>query len=112
MRNLRNSATLIGRVGLEPKIVNFDNGNRIATFSLATDDSYKNKEGEKVENTQWHNIVVRNGLVKVVEGYVKKGQEICVEGKITTRTWDDKEGKKHYTTEIMVNDLLLLGSKK
>lgn len=112
MRNLRNSVSLIGRVGVEPKIVKFENGSSIANFTLATDESYKNKKGEKVEETQWHNLVVRNGLVKVVESYVKKGQELVIEGRLTTRSWEDKEGQKHYTTEILVNDLLMLGGKK
>ena len=112
MKTLRNSVTLIGRVGQDPKIVTFENGGSIAKFSLATDESYKSKEGVKVENTQWHNLVISNGLVKVVEGYVKKGNEICVEGKISYNNWEDKEGQKHYTTEILVNELLLLGGKK
>jgi single-strand DNA-binding protein len=112
MKSLRNTVTLIGRVGQNPEIINFDNGGSIAKFSLATTDSWKNKKGEKVEDTQWHNLVVNNGLVKVVEGYVEKGKEICVEGRIVTRKWEDKDGKAHYTTEIQVNDLLLLGGKK
>ena len=111
MRNLRNSVTLIGRVGKEPKIVNFENGGRIANFSLATSDSYRNKAGEKIEETQWHNLVVRDGMVKIVEDFVKKGKEIAIEGKLVTRSWDDKEGNKHYVTEVLVNDVLLLGRK-
>ncbi|MCL4149392.1 UNVERIFIED_CONTAM: hypothetical protein GTU68_002367 [Idotea baltica] len=83
----------------------------MAKFSMATDDSYKDKQGNKVEKAYWHNIVITGGLVKVVEGYVKKGQEIAVEGKLTNRSYDTKEGEKRYITEIMVNELLLMGGK-
>lgn len=112
MKNLRNSVRLIGHVGQNPEIVKFEKGGQIAKFSLATDESYKNKDGEKVEETQWHNLVVSNGLSKVVEQYVKKGQELCIEGRLSTRSWEDKDGKKHYFTEILVNDFLMLGAKK
>lgn len=95
----------------EPEIVTFQDGNKMAKFSMATDDSYKDKEGTKVERAYWHNVVVRGGLVSVVENYVKKGQEIAVEGKLTNRSYETKEGEKRYVTEILVNDLLLLGSK-
>ena len=108
MNALRNKVQLIGRLGQEPEIINFADGNKMAKFSLATDDSYKDKDGKKVERTDWHNIVIKGGLVKVVEGYVKKGQEIAVEGKLTTRDWEDKEGNKRYITEVVCNELLLL----
>ena len=109
MNALRNKVQLIGRLGQDPEVLTFDDGGKIAKFSMATDDSYKDKQGQKVERTQWHNIIVRGGLVNVVENYVVKGQEIAVEGKLTNRSWDDKEGNKRYTTEVMVNELLLLG---
>lgn len=109
MNALRNKVQLIGRLGQDPEIVNFDDGNKLAKFSMATDDSYKDKEGNKVERTQWHNVVVRGGLARIVEDYVAKGQEIAVEGKLTNRTYDDKEGQKRYVTEIQCNELLLLG---
>ena len=111
MNALRNKVQLIGRLGQDPEILNFDDGNKLAKFSLATDDSYKDKSGEKVERTQWHNVIVRGGLVNVVENYVTKGQEIAVEGKLTNRSWDDKDGNKRYTTEIVVNELLMLSPK-
>ncbi len=111
MNALRNKVQLIGRLGQDPEIVSFEDGNKLAKFSMATDDSYKDKEGQKVERTQWHNVVVRGGLVNVVENYVIKGQEIAIEGKLTNRSWEDKEGNKKYVTEIMCNELLLLGSK-
>ena len=108
MNALRNKVQLIGRLGQDPEIVNFPNGDRIAKFSLATDDSYKDKDGKKVERTYWHNVVVSGGLVKVVEQYVSKGQEIAVEGKLTNRTWEDKNGQKRYFTEVQCTELLLL----
>ncbi|WP_417854246.1 single-stranded DNA-binding protein [Xanthomarina gelatinilytica] len=109
MNTLRNKVQLIGRLGQDPEIINFEDGNKMAKFSLATDDSYKDKKGEKVERTYWHNIIVKGGLVKVVENYITKGKEIAVEGKLTNRSWEDKDGKKHYTTEILCNELLMLG---
>lgn len=108
MNALRNKVQLIGRLGQDPEIINFANGDKMAKFSLATDDSYKDKEGKKVERTDWHNIVVKGGLVKVVENYVNKGQEIALEGKLTTRAWEDKEGNKRFTTEVVCNELLML----
>lgn len=111
MNTLRNTVQLIGRLGQDPEVVTFQDGNKIAKFSMATDDSYKDKSGNKVERSYWHNIVVTGGLVKVVEGYVKKGQEIAIEGKLTNRSYDTKEGEKRYITEILVNELLLLGGK-
>jgi len=111
MNALRNKVQLIGRLGQEPEIVNFEDGNQLAKFSMATDDSYKDSEGNKIDRTHWHNVVVRGGLVKVVDNYVEKGQEIAIEGKLTSRSYDDKDGVKRYITEIMCNELLLLGSK-
>ncbi|HXJ99574.1 MAG TPA: single-stranded DNA-binding protein [Gelidibacter sp.] len=111
MNALRNTVQLIGRLGQDPEIVSFPDGNKIAKFSMATDDSYKDKNGTKVERTYWHNIVVKGGLVGVVEKYVTKGKEIAVEGKLTNRFWEDKDGKKQYITEILCNELLLMGGK-
>lgn len=108
MNTLRNKVQLIGRLGQEPEITTFPDGNKIAKFSMATDDSYKDKNGQKVERAYWHNVVVRGGLVQVVESYVQKGQEIAIEGKLTNRSWEDKEGNKRYITEILCNELLML----
>src|SRR5690606_3520833 len=108
MNALRNKVQLIGRLGQDPEIVTFADGNKIAKFSMATDDSYKDKKGQKVERTYWHNVVVRGGLVKVVEEYITKGKEIAVEGKLTNRSWDDKDGNKRYITEILCSELLML----
>ncbi|MEM6514871.1 MAG: single-stranded DNA-binding protein [Bacteroidota bacterium] len=108
MNALRNKVQLIGRLGQDPEIMTFQDGNKMAKFSMATDDSYKDNNGNKVERAYWHKVIVKGGLVKVVENYVNKGQEIAIEGKLTNRSWEDKEGNKRYTTEIVCNELLML----
>ncbi len=108
MNTLRNKVQLIGRLGQEPEIITFKDGNKMAKFSMATDDSYKDKSGAKVERSYWHNIIVKGGLVTIVENYVNKGQEIAIEGKLTNRSWEDKDGNKRYTTEVICNELLML----
>ncbi len=110
MNTLRNKVQLIGRLGQEPEIMTFTDGNKMAKFSIATDDSYKDKNGSKIERVYWHNIVVKNGLVNIVENYVVKGQEIVIEGKLTHRSYVTKEGEKRYITEVIVNELLLLNT--
>lgn len=112
MNTLRNKVQLIGRLGQEPEITTFPDGNKIAKFSMATDDSYKDKNGQKVERAYWHTIIVRGGLVKVVESYVQKGQEIAIEGKLTNRSWEDKDGNKRYITEVICNELLMLSKNE
>ncbi|MBR9847711.1 MAG: single-stranded DNA-binding protein [Algicola sp.] len=109
MNSLKNKVQLIGRLGQDPEIITFEDGGKIARFNLATDDSYKDKQGNKIERTYWHPVVVKNGLVKVVENYITKGKEIAIEGKLTIRSWDDNDGKKHYVTEVVANELLMLG---
>jgi single-strand DNA-binding protein len=111
MTTLRNSVQLIGRLGNEPEVRTFESGKKMATFNLATSEVYYNNQGEKVEETQWHNIVVWGKKVDVVENYVKKGQEIAIQGKIQTRSYE-KDGEKRYITEINLNELLMLGGKK
>ncbi|SEG40889.1 single-strand binding protein [Halpernia humi] len=108
--SLRNKVSLIGRTGKEVEIINFEKG-KLAKVSLATSDFYTNALGEKVEETQWHNLVVNGKLADIMEKYVTKGKEIAVEGKIQYRTYEDKEGIKRYSTEIRVDELVLLGAK-
>lgn len=108
--SLRNKVTLIGRTGKEVEIVKFDNG-KLAKVSLATTDHYTNVLGEKVEETQWHNLVVNGKLADIMEKYVEKGKEIAVEGKIVYRNYEDKEGVKRFTTDIRVDQLVLLSGK-
>lgn len=108
--SLRNKVTLIGRTGKEVEIVKFENG-KLAKVSLATTDYYTNALGEKVEETQWHNLVANGKLADIMEKYVEKGKEIAVEGKIVYRTYEDKDGVKRYTTDIRVEELVMVGSK-
>jgi single-strand DNA-binding protein len=111
MNSIRNSVQLIGHIGKDPEVKSFG-AKRKASFSIATTDSYKNSKGEKVEDTQWHNIVIWGKLVEIVEKYVKKGSEVAVEGKLIHRVYETDKGEKRYITEISVNDLVLLGKKK
>lgn len=108
--SIRNKVTLIGHTGKEVEIINFENG-KLAKVTLATNDFYTNAKGDKVEETQWHNLVVNGKLADVMEKYVTKGKEIAVEGKIQYKTYEDKDGVKRYSTEIRVEELMLLGSK-
>ena len=111
MKNLRNTVTLIGHLGMTPEIKSFDNGKKMAKFSLATNETYRNAQGEKITDTQWHNIVAWGKTAEIIEKYVQKGTELVIEGKLTSRTYDDKEGNKKYFTEIIVNDVLMVGKK-
>ena len=111
MSTLRNKVQLIGNLGNDPEIVNLESGKMLAKFSLATNESYKNAKGEKVTDTQWHNIVAWGKTAEIIEKYVTKGKEIAVEGKLTSRSYDDKEGNKRYITEVVCNELVMLGSK-
>jgi len=109
MNALRNKVQLIGNVGNDPEIKTFDGGRKLANFTLATNESYKNDKGEKVEQTEWHKVVAWGKTAEIIEKYVAKGKEIAIEGKLTHRTYDDKNGEKRYITEVVVNDVLLLG---
>lgn len=111
MSTLTNKVQLIGHVGKEPEIVNLESGKKLAKFSMATNESYKNGSGERITETQWHNIIAWGKTADLVEKYVNKGKEVGIDGKLTTRSWDDKEGNKHYITEVVCNELLLMGSK-
>ncbi|HKL35632.1 MAG TPA: single-stranded DNA-binding protein [Salegentibacter sp.] len=111
MSTIRNKVQLIGNVGREPEIVNLESGKKLAKFSVATNENYKNASGERITDTQWHNIVAWGKTAELIEKYVNKGKEVGVEGKLTTRSWDDKDGTKHYITEVICNELLLLGQK-
>ena len=110
MNNLRNKVQLIGRLGQAPEIISFENGSKLAKFSLATNDYYKNAKGEKVEETQWHSLFCWGPKADIIEKYVTKGKEIAVEGKLITRSYETKEGEKRYRTEVQVSEILMLGS--
>ena len=106
-----NRVTLVGNVGEVPKISYRDNKAFVANFPLATNEYWKNKEGEEVCRTEWHRIVVWNGAAEIVKQHVNKGDALYVEGKISTNSWDDKEGNKHYSTEIVCDNFLFLSTK-
>ncbi|MAT90181.1 MAG: single-stranded DNA-binding protein [Flavobacteriaceae bacterium] len=109
MNALRNKVQLIGNLGNDPEIVTLDSGKKLAKFSMATNETYKNQQGERVTDTQWHNVVAWGKTADLVESYVTKGKEIAIEGKLTHRSYEDKEGVKRYSTEVVCNELLLLG---
>ncbi|AUC74861.1 MULTISPECIES: single-stranded DNA-binding protein [Flavobacteriaceae] len=109
MNTLRNKVQLIGNLGQDPEIINLESGKKLARFTLATNESYKNAKGEKITDTQWHQIVAWGKTADIIEKYVIKGKEVAIDGKLTTRSWEDKDGMKRYTTEVLCNELLLLG---
>ncbi|MCK4465190.1 MAG: single-stranded DNA-binding protein [Bacteroidales bacterium] len=106
-----NKVILVGNVGKDPEVRYLDSGVAVANFPFATSETYKNKNGEKVTTTEWHNIVLWRGLAEVVEKYVKKGSQLYLEGKIRTRSWDDRDGNKRYTTEIIADTMQMLGRR-
>jgi len=106
-----NKVILVGNVGKDPEVRYLDSGVAVANFPFATSEKYKNKQGEKVTNTEWHNIVMWRGLAEVVEKYVNKGSQLYIEGKIRTRSYDDKDGIKRYITEIIGDNMQMLGRK-
>lgn len=109
MNAMKNTVQLIGHVGQEPEIKTFDGGKKLANLTIATNDSYKNDKGEKVEQTEWHKVVAWGRTADLIEKYVTKGLQIGIEGKLTHRSYDDKNGEKRYITEVVVNEVLLLG---
>ena len=109
MNAMKNTVQLIGNVGNDPEIKSFDGGKKVATITIATNDSYKNDKGEKVEQTEWHKVVAWGKTADIIEKYVTKGLQIAVEGKLTHRSYDDKNGEKRYITEVVANEVLLLG---
>mgnify|MGYP003626239058 FL=1 len=110
MSTLRNKVQLIGNVGQEPTITNLDNGKKVVRLSLATNEQYKNGQGEKQTDTNWHSLVAWGKTADIIEKYVTKGKEIAIEGKLTSRSYEDKDGIKRYVTEVVVSEILLLGN--
>lgn len=107
-----NKVILIGNLGKDPESFTFENGVKKVSFSLATTESYKDKEGNKVDQTEWHNVVLWRSLADVAEKYLSKGNQVFIEGKIKTRAWDDKDGNKRYTTEIYADSMTMLGGRR
>lgn len=106
-----NKVILVGNVGKDPEVRYLDSGVAVCNFSLATSESYTNKNGEKVTQTEWHNIVLWRKLAEIAETYVKKGMQLYIEGRIRTRSWEDQDGNKRYTTEIYGDNMQMLGRK-
>lgn len=112
MQNLRNRVQLIGRLGQDPEVRVLASVKKLATFSVATTDSYRNASGDKVEETQWHNVVAWGKVAEIAGEYLSKGQEVALEGKLTHRSYETSSGEKRYVTEVNLNELLMIGAKK
>ncbi|MAZ28214.1 MAG: single-stranded DNA-binding protein [Cytophagaceae bacterium] len=111
MSTLKNHVQLIGNVGQEPTITNLESGKKVARFSVATNEHYKNNKGEKVQSTDWHTVVAWGKTAEIIENYVGKGKEIAITGKLRTRTYTTDDGNQRYVTEVEANEILLLRSK-
>jgi single-strand DNA-binding protein len=111
MYALKNKVQLIGNLGSKPEIRTTEGGKKLARFSLATNEVYRNAKGDKVTETQWHNIVAWGKVADIAEKFLDKGSEIALEGKLVNRTYNDKDGNKKYITEVQVNEVLMLGEK-
>jgi single-strand DNA-binding protein len=109
MYALKNKVQLIGNLGNAPEVRNTESGKKLVRFSVATNEQYKNAKGEKVTETQWHNLIAWGKVADIVEKYLVKGTEVAIEGKLINRNYMDKEGNKKYITEIQVTELLMLG---
>ena len=112
MNTLRNKVQLIGNLGNDPEIITLESGKKVAKLSIATNETYKNAAGEKITDTQWHNLVAWNKTADIVEKYLTKGREIMIEGKLTSRSYETSAGEKRYITEVVVGELLMLGNKE
>lgn len=109
MNALKNKVQLIGNAGSDPEIKTFEGGKKLARFTLATNESYTNDKGEKITDTQWHTLTAWGKTAAIIEKYVTRGKELAIEGKLTHRSYDDKNGEKRYITEVVVSDVLLFG---
>jgi single-strand DNA-binding protein len=109
MNAMKNRVQLIGNVGNDPEIKNLEGGKKLANLTIATNESYKNDKGEKVEQTEWHRVVAWGKTAEIIEKYVTKGNQVAIEGKLSHRSYDDKNGEKRYITEVVVSELLMLG---
>lgn len=107
-----NKVILVGNLGKDPEVRHLEGGTAVANFPLATTETYKDKSGQRQSQTEWHNIVLWRGLAEVAEKYLKKGNQVYLEGKLRSRSWEDKEGNTRYITEIVADNMTMLGSKK
>jgi single-strand DNA-binding protein len=111
MNTMRNKIQLIGNLGNTPEIINLESGKKLAKISVATNETYKNNKGETIKDTQWHNCVAWGKTADIIEKYLQKGNEVAIEGKLVNRSYEDKNGEKRYISEIVINELLMLGGK-
>ena len=111
MNTLRNKVQLIGNLGNDPEIITMESGKKLAKFSVATNEIFKNSKGERETKTEWHRVVCFGKTAEIVEEYITKGKEVAIEGKLSHNTWEDKDGNKRYNTEVVCNELLMLGNK-
>ena len=111
MYALKNKVQLVGNLGNSPEVRTLESGRKLVRFSMATNESYRNAQGDRVTETQWHNLIAWGKLADIAERFLLKGKEVAIEGKLINRSYNDKEGNKRYVTEIQVNELLLLGTK-
>tara|TARA_B100000902_G_C27265783_1_gene893434 strand:- start:1094 stop:1579 length:486 start_codon:yes stop_codon:yes gene_type:complete len=107
-----NKVILIGNLGADPEVREMPDGTKMAKFSIATTERYKNKEGEQISNTEWHNIVLWRRTAEVAQKFLKKGDSVCIEGKLKTRSWEDEKGIKKYATDVQGDSMTMLGSKR
>ena len=112
MYALKNKVQLIGNLGNNPEVKTLESGKKMARFSVATSESYRNANGEKITDTQWHTLIAWGKVAELAEKFLQKGSEVAIEGKLINRSYNDKEGNKKYVTEVQVNELLMLGEKK
>ncbi|MCF8360432.1 MAG: single-stranded DNA-binding protein [Prolixibacteraceae bacterium] len=106
MTTLRNRVQLVGNLGIDPEIVNFESGKKLAKFTLATNENYSDANGNKATSTQWHNVIAWGKLADIVEKHLSKGKEVALEGKLTYRQYEDKNKQKHYVTEIVLDNFI------
>ena len=106
-----NKVILVGNLGKDPEVRHLENGASVANFSIATSESYKDKNGNRQEQTEWHNVVLWRGLAQIAEKYLRKGSQIYIEGKLRTRSWQDKDGNTRYTTEVVGDQMTMLGGR-
>jgi len=112
MNTLKNSVRLVGNLGMDPEVKSFENDRKLAKIAIATNETYKNDKGERITDTQWHNLVLWGAQAKLAEQILRKGDEIAIEGKLASRSYVDKDGVKRYVTEVVVNEFLKIGLKK
>lgn len=111
MNQLSNNVQLIGNLGADPEVKNLESGKTVARISLATNETYKNQKGEKVTDTTWHTLVAWGKTAEIAEKYLKKGSEVAIQGKLSNRSYENDKGEKKYISEVVINDILMLGGK-